>query len=97
MLLSCLGLQIKWAIFISIFLQVLLNSDGTIEPTIDETYFASNPDCGNLIPCAKARISNALPSSVRYPWAILVVRKTGLIEIEGVVVSYCGGSIITNK
>ena len=74
--------------------QIFNNCFATMEPKIDEDHLANYPNCGELPDTTKARISNAIPSPIRYPWAILVIRRftgpnTNTLD--------CGGTIITKK
>ena len=90
-------MTVKWFIFISLTLQILNTIVQSIDPEIDEEYLRRNPDCGKLPRDTHSRISNALPSTVRYPWAIYVVRRQKTINLMYRHTQYCGGSIITKK
>ena len=74
--------------------QIFNNCFATMEPKIDEDHLAKYPNCGELQGTAKARIANAIPSPIRYPWAILVIRRYTLPITKS---SNCGGIIITKK
>ena len=75
-------------------------SDATIptEPTIDAEYLLKNLNCGEFPNQAKARLSNSIPSSVQYPWAIMVIRECWNDDIATYeLCSFCGGTVITKK
>ena len=65
-----------------------------MEPKIDEDQLAKYPNCGELPDTAKARIGNAMPSQIRYPWAILVIRRFTGPKTDNRI---CGATIITKK
>jgi len=63
-----------------------------LEPKIDKDHLEIEPRCGGGTPQRSgARISNASPSELRYPWAIQVIRIIGASQAK------CGGTIITKK
>ena len=62
------------------------------EPKIDKDHLEIEPRCGGATPQRSgARVSNASPSELRYPWAIQVIRIIGASQAK------CGGTIITQK
>ena len=65
-----------------------------MEPQIDNDHLAKYPNCGELQDTAKARIANAVPSHIRYPWAILLIRRFTRPKTDSKI---CGASIITKK
>ena len=89
-------MTVKWFIFISLTL-LILNIVQSIDPEIDQDYLRRYPDCGKLPRDTHSRILNAVPSTERYPWAILVVRRQKTIIPMYRYTTYCGGSIITKK
>ena len=87
-------MTMAWAFSIFMSLQIFYNCFGIKEPKIDAEHLAKYPNCGELKDTAKARIANAIPSSIRYPWALLLVRRfTGPKPGN----SKCGANIITKK
>ena len=70
-------------------------TDASIEPIIDAEYLLSNLDCGEFPNQAKSRISNTVPSAVRYPWALLLIRECYQNTLTPCGV--CGATVITKK
>ena len=78
-------------LFINLLLRGWHNSNAEIQPAIDNDYLVKNGICGEFPNLPRARISNTVPSPVRFPWSVLVMRTS----IKGR--SPCGGTIITKK
>ena len=87
-------MKMAWLLFIFMSLLSLHNCFATMEPKIDIEHLAKYPNCGQLQHTSKARIANAIPSFIRYPWAVLVTRTFTRPQPDE---RNCGGIIITKK
>ena len=69
---------------------------------VDEEHLLKYPYCGDInLPDtteSASRVVNAQDSKIKYPWLVYLVRTTSFIDTKlDAMVSYCTGSVITDR
>ena len=101
MICFCLNKHIVACIYLFVYIDTFHNAKG-FEPRIDPQHEIKYPDCGinpqEIRKHRGNRISNAVLSKDRYPWAIYVIRrfKSASTPQGSGLKGDCGGSIISN-